>query len=330
MSFVFLMMPMLFIIFIFVIVIISASKGRTRKIKPNVNISSKYKDIAYQILSTDEELKEERRKTQVKSTINKVIGIIGFGSFFAFIILRNRLFMLPFIATIIYLIVGALMGKKSLLFTKVVPKIVKSYKDDLEYDHYSGIPRTIYNEARFELYDRYSSDDLIEGNILGNHFQMGEVHTQNEHRDSDGHTHYTTLFHGTFLKIELSKSYDGLLNIVNNKIKLFNRDSYITIDNEAFEKIYDVFTDDKIKAMRLLTPDVTSKMIDIYNETGLYCEIKIVGKFLYMRLYTGPLFMFNLSNPQKESEQVGYSIAVLDTVFKVVENFVSEMERFDV
>ena len=128
----------------------------------------------------------------------------------------------------------------------------------------------------------------------------------------------------------MNKDLGCFINIVNNRIKLFSRDKYITIDNEAFEKIYDVFTDDKIKAMRLLTPDVTSKMIDLYNETGIYCEVKVSANVLYIRLYTGALFNFSFSNPEKEAIMVGKSLAVIDSVFKVMENFIKEVEEFDV
>ena len=82
--------------------------------------------------------------------------------------------------------------------------------------------------------------------------------------------------------------------------------------------------------MRLLTPDVTTKMIDIYNDTGLYFEIKIFGNNLYLRVYTSAMFSFAFSNIEKESKDIANSIAKLDSIYKITENIINEIEGFDV
>ena len=229
----------------------------------------------------------------------------------------------------IILIILSTRKTKQVLYEIILPTLLKSYNNEIQYDHYHGVSSKTYNEARFEYYDRFHSEDLIKGKINDCEYEMSEVHTEEEYRDKDGDTHYRTVFNGTFAKINLNKDFKSTICIINNNIKLFSRDNYITIDNEEFEKIFDVFTTDKILAMRLLSPDVTTKMIDLYNKTGLYFEIKIINDKLYIRFYTSSIMELSFSNSEKEAEQLARAIAVLDCVYVIMNNFINEIERID-
>ena len=316
---------------LFLIVIISAIVSKkSKKVKINEEVSEKYKKLAYDLIKNNKELNHQRRNHNILTAIKGLL-IIGIFSMFVLIAAIGPVaivFMIILVVTLI--IISVTCGKNNLIFDEIIPEIIKKNFNDFKYDHNSGIDKLTYREARFEGFDRYRSDDLITGKVCNYDFIMSEVHTERRHRDKDGHTYYTTIFHGAFSKVILDKDIGCFINIVNNKIKLFSRDYYVTIENEKFEKVYDVFTDDKIKAMRLLTPDVTTKMIDLYDETGIYCEVKIVNNTLYIRLYTGALFNFSFSKPEKEALMVGKSLAVIDSVFKIMENFIKEVEEFDV
>ena len=324
----FAIVPFVFILAIIIIGI--SSKKNTKKMVIKKEVTEKYEEIAMNLISQNTSIKSARFKYKMLSYFTTFSLLLSFVVILLYVSSNEKLFLLLFFVLIAAAILAAVFKKDKELFNNVIPDILKSFKSDLKYDHYKGIDRTVYREARFESYDRYRSDDYLSGKIGDTSFEMSEVHTENEYRDKDGHTHYQTIFHGLFSKVTLNKNFNGYLNIVNNRIKLFNRDQYITIDNEAFEKIYDVFTDDKIKSMRLLTPDVTTKMIDLYNETGLYFELKIVDDNMYIRLYTGGMFNFSLSSEKKESKQIAYNIAKLDLAFKIMENIINELERFDV
>ena len=305
-------------------------KGNHKKVKIDNMISDKYKEVALKLITNNNKLTEQRKRHNLFTFIKGIFGIAAVGSVIYMLSSGSRsAFYFPVLA-IIVIIVLQFCEKGNEIFDEIIPSIIQDQFEGFTYSHKDGIDGITYSGAGFERYDRFRSDDLIEGTVCGYNFIMSEVHTEREYRDKDGHRNYVTIFHGTFSKVNLNKNLGCFINIVNNKIKLFSRDYYTTIDNEAFEKIYDVFTDDKIKALRLLTPDVTTKMIDLYNDTGIYCEIKIMGTVLYIRLYTGPLFNFSLSSPEKEALMVGKSLAVIDSVLKVMENFIKEVEEFDV
>ena len=327
----FMAFPPLMFIFIFIIIIIGTVKnGRRKKVVLKEEIVNKYKSIAYDLINNNPEFEKARSNYKIQSLFAYLFLGLSFASMFVFVQLNVLFGILGFILCMVTFIIIISKRNDKAIFNNVLPKVLNRFNSDIIYDHYKKMDRNVYREARYESFDRYSSDDYITGKVHNCPYEMAEVHTERRHTDSKGRTHYSTIFHGMFAKITLSKSFDGYLSIVNNKIKLFNRDQYITIDNEAFEKIYDVFTDDKIKAMRLLTPDVTTKMIDLYNETGIYCEVKIMNNLLYIRLYTGAFFNLSFSNAEKEALMVGKSLPVIDSVFKIMENFIKEVEEFDV
>ena len=323
-------LPLIFIVIFVCLAVRSSFKGiKTKKMVINEEVSKEFEEKAYELLKHNPSVSVARFKY-------KLLGKIELALFIAMILFfalcfkeSSKLYMYLSIISLLSLIVIAILRKSNALFKEIIPKIISSYKEGLTYIHDKGIPSNEYAAAKFERWDRYRSEDLITGQINGCNFTMSEVHTEARNTDSDGNTYYATIFRGTFAVIDLNKDFASWMNIVNEGIKLFSRDNYVALENTEFEKIYDVFAEDKIKALRLLTPDVTTKMIDLYDETGLKCEIKISNKKMYIRLYTSGLFELGFSNPEKEAKGIGRCIAVIDNVFKVTENFISELERLD-
>lgn len=314
---------------VFIIILFACTSSKRKKIIINETVSKEYQEKAYEILQNNPKVSIARFRHKLMGLLIFMLlitsGLCGYLYFTG----RAKILLIGGIVSFVAMIVVMIMRNSKSLYNDVIPEIIKGYKNDLTYEHKNGIGSHIYADAGFGLWDTYHSEDLIKGKIHECPFSMAEVHTQDRYTDSDGDTHYRTLFRGTFAVIDLNKDFGSWVNIVNNKIKIFSRDNYISLENTDFENIYDVFTGDKIKAMRLLTPDVTTRMIDIYNETGLYFEIKIVNKIMYIRLYTSALFELGFSNPLKESKRIGSCMAVIDSVFKITENFINELERLD-
>ena len=209
-----------FFLFLVVTILISSFKGN--KVKINDAISDKYKDIAFKLIDGNERLNEERKKYRIKHLLIRTI-LISFVPLIFFTRYLGHLTFVLILFLIITLIVLIITNKdENSIYGEVIPKIINDYMKGLKYNHYEGINSSIYREARFEGYDRYSSDDLISGTINDQDFIMSEVHTERRHTDSDGNTSYTTIFHGAFAKVTLKKDFKCFVNIVNNKVKLFN------------------------------------------------------------------------------------------------------------
>ena len=140
-----------------------------------------------------------------------------FGNFNAGLGLFSYLFIIIpilIVDTIILAIVSLEKKKKSRLYNdvfkeKVMDKIFRNFLNDADYIPKKEMPQSIYREGKYDgYYNRYYSDDYVEGNIEDKYLiKMAEVTTEHEKTttDSDGNTHTetTTIFSGLFAKINI-------------------------------------------------------------------------------------------------------------------------------
>ena len=172
--------------------------------------------------------------------------------------------------------------------------MLNNFFSDVNYNPYNGISRSIYDSGLYkEYYNEYNSDDYVEAVFKEkNPVRIAEVHTVDveTHTDSDGHTHTTrtTRFHGLFAQVSLQKNIGCNLRIRKNK--LFKQPNEIEMDHAEFEKMFDVDSDDRIKAMQFLTHDVMEELINFYKNTNCQYDVFIKENIIYIRLHTGAVF----------------------------------------
>lgn len=226
---------------------------------------------------------------------------------------------------------------KTIYKEKVIKKFVTAYSDKLNYYPNRGIASRIYNQGEFEkFYDRYHSEDLIEGIILENcKISMAEVHTERKDTstDSDGNTTttYVTLFHGIFAAVELPKFIRFKLKIRKNSIlnNLFKGNSKLEMDSGSFEKIFDVNTNNKIQSMRILTSDVMQMLIDFKLLTKLTPEITLKENKLFIRYETGNVFEPNLIKRDMNYDKLKKYYDIINFTLGLAEQFGKNIIEFD-
>ena len=204
----------------------------------------------------------------------------------------------PFFIFGTFLIIALYMGFSkdnknyiNLFKEKVIKTFVKEYSETLEYIPNLGISKQIYRNGEFENFDTFYSEDLIKGTLDGNYkINMSEVHTEKESKDEDGHTTYYTVFRGLFAEIILDKNVKTKLKIRKDNISLFGKKDKIKMDSSEFEKIFNVYSTDKIIAMQLLTSDIMQMFIEFKEENKLTPELTIKDNTLYIRFETGAVF----------------------------------------
>ena len=132
-------------------------------------------------------------------------------------------------------------------------------------------------------------------------FEMSEVLTEEQYSDSDGDTHYSTLFCGIFAKIETPKPFNARLylrkdrtdkNIISRAFtkKLPFDDLKVDLDSQEFEKYFDVYCTNKIIALQLLTADIMQFLIDFQDEINMEYELTIKNNCIYIRFMSGEMF----------------------------------------
>lgn len=184
---------------------------------------------------------------------------------------------------------------KEVFKEKIITPVIKNAIPESEYFPYEGISKIEYARGKWEGYDRYSSDDkLIVPLKLANNetakLCISEVHTENMHEDDEGNVSYSTVFHGMCGYINLPKNLNGYIKVKKNGFNLFGNKNRVKMDMSEFEKVFDVESDDKIKAMQLLTSDVMYDMLDIVKKYKTKFEMYIVNDVMHIRFHTGAMF----------------------------------------
>lgn len=166
--------------------------------------------------------------------------------------------------------------------------------ENLNYFTSTLISSELYKKADFESYDKFSATNGIEGKFAGKYYiAMAEVCSQNEYRDSEGHISTETVFDGIFGYIKLSKNIEASLKISLDAGKLgnvFKEKTQVEMDSQEFEKYFDIYSDDKITAMQILTTDVMEAMVEFTKTYQIDYELTIKKDSLFMRFHTGDIF----------------------------------------
>lgn len=184
---------------------------------------------------------------------------------------------------------------KEVFKEKIITPVIKNAIPESEYFPYEGISKIEYARGKWEGYDRYSSDDkLIVPLKLANNetakLCISEVHTESRHEDDEGNVSYSTIFHGMCGYVNLPKNLNGYIKVKKNGFNLFGNKNRVKMDMSEFEKVFDVESDDKIKAMQLLTSDVMYDMLDIVKKYKTKFEMYIVNDVMHIRFHTGAMF----------------------------------------
>ena len=283
------------------------------------------------------ELKEKKKKDTIKRLIFLMILLLMILFCFK---TKNSIMI---IITGILVVIGPLfmifnyMDYKKIYKEKVIKTFVKAYSDSLNYFPQSGILQSVYNRAKFDgRYDRYRSEDLIEGNIFDKYkLSMSEVHTQRkeETTDSDGHTHtsYTTIFHGIFASIELDALTGVEFMIKKNKFlsDKFGGKNKLNMDSGEFEKIFDVTTLDKISTLRILTADVMQMLIDFKQKNKVAPEIVLNSRGLFIRFELGNVFEPNLIKSDIEYDNLKKTYDIINFTLDLTKRFSENIIEFE-
>lgn len=278
----------------------------------------KFEDLYTEIEASDEiklawkeAVQENKRNKKIAISIFVVMfliisiivltAIIKLEGFNFLAILKMLMSVVPFM-----FFIGMIIFVISMVFTKkhrkynnifketIIKKLIENFYNNVEYFPNKQMPSRIYNEEKYEHYDRYYSDDYIEAKINNKYdIEMAEVKTVEEstRRDSDGRTHTTrtTKFHGIFAKVIIDKCINSELKIKRNGNATFTK-SRLEMDSSEFEKYFDVSTTNKIIGMQLLTADVMEELIDFVNKTNMRYDIVIKNDTIYLRFHSGTMF----------------------------------------
>ncbi len=174
----------------------------------------------------------------------------------------------------------------SLLNRKLRANYHKAYKEyfiernlravfsNLEYSHELGLPSSfLYNTGMINTGDRYRSNDYVRARFKNVAFCQADVRIEVEDTDSDGDTHYYTIFKGRFMVFEFPKEFNFKLALVGKKFAAFKKSGRdkktgrklekFATESPTFNKLIKAYAEDGFEAFYLLDPKAIATIEDI-------------------------------------------------------------------
>ncbi len=222
---------------------------------------------------------------------------------------------------------------KALYEKKVIPEFLRQFEEKIKYNRAETMPREIYDMAKFEMYDTYESEDMMDITLKNDcRAKMSEVLTLYTTKDRDGHVFYHMLFSGIFALIETPKKFKEELYVKQDKDltvrSIIPECEKIQLDSSEFEQFFDIYGTNKIVAMQLLTADIMQMFIDFRKDTGISFEFAIKNNRIFLRFEGGGLFEIpNLEKTLWDKDIMYRDYKILDFTFELTYKITKLLEE---
>lgn len=286
----------------------------------------------------------EKQRTEIRSKRNRaLISYFSIAAIIAIIIMSST--RSPFAIFIIFgliiiglMIVSSFSGNFNKIFkTEIINEVIKFFGEDLTYTPKEHITEREYKQSNlYGSYDRYNGEDLISGTIFvtdederngnGINVRMSELHTEDRHTDSEGKTHYSTIFKGVFMIVDFNKSFksstyvlkdSGILNCIGGK----SGTSRVKLEDVEFEKEFEVYSEDQIEARYILTPSFMEKLKGLKDKTKGEMRIAFRNNQMYLTIYTyDNLLEASLGQSLEKFEDLAVYYEQLNFYFSIIED----------
>lgn len=216
---------------------------------------------------------------------------------------------------------------------KIIPKFVKLINNQLEFKSFDNElfkMRENYRVAGFdkEMFTSFKSNDYVEGFADDEIFiKMCDVNVQ-FYEDKD--KRISKRFQGIFAHTKCGKDIGTEIKISKNKIKILEQARRVEMDSVEFEKYFDVYSQNKIEAMQLLTIDVMETLINFYKKYNLDFEIIFRNNTIYMRFFTGPMFEPQIFKNSMDKKTLAIYFCILKFIVDVSKNVNKALQEVEI
>lgn len=177
----------------------------------------------------------------------------------------------------------------------IIPEFLNQFEEKINYMPNEKINKTIYDEAEFEKYDTYYTDDVMKISLNnGFNITMSDLTTRYITKDNTGNTRYNPLFNGIFTIIETPKPFNEILYLKKDKKykrkNIIPKIEKIQLDSTEFENYFDIYSTNSLITMQLLTSDIMEFFTKFQNSTGIDFELTLKNNKIYIRFFSGNIF----------------------------------------
>ena len=220
--------------------------------------------------------------------ISLIILLIGFSSFIGMITLynKNRIYKKEYAEIYKKEVIGNLV---KLMYPELRFEAENSNKID-EY-------KNRYLEANYLNLDEFKAEDYIEGMIDNCPVKISDVVVK------IAHVKYQTVFEGMFAFVDYTKF--KMPNLVVSKKYAFSGGgkNYVKVDNELFNKYFDLYAQDELYAKILLRDGLDKKLLELRLKYNIDFDVSFVNGKIYIKIYSFSVFepeIFDKTNGKQD------------------------------
>lgn len=215
-----------------------------------------------------------------------------------------------------------------------VERNLQSIFTNLTYSHEAGLsPVVLQRTGMINTGDRYSSNDFATGEYKDVSFTQADVHIETEHTDSDGDTHYVTIFRGRFMVFEFPKKFNFRLGLIGKKFQAYRKPSTnkatgrkvtkISTESNEFNSMFRIYGEDGFEAFYILDPAFMVKLMDINTRH----KGKIIFCFIDNQLIIGISDGKDSFEPPRPFKQIDEATenAKVSSEIKTITDFVDQL-----
>lgn len=186
----------------------------------------------------------------------------------------------------------------NILKYKILEFLAKKCNPTCKFDKSKAITPEIYKDSNFNFdFDRLVYENCFNGTLKNEcSFSFQEISVQKKVKSNKSKVHFINLFHGIFCLVELPIIFSYDLKVIKNDITnniWFKKKNKLQMDSVSFEKVYDVYCNNKIAGMQVFTSDTMQKIFDFKEKYKMFPEISLKRNNLYIRF---PIFKNSLEH----------------------------------
>lgn len=137
------------------------------------------------------------------------------------------------------------------------------------------------------------------------------------------------LFEGMFGLIEHKNNIDSHIRIHTSNREFNQSPKKVSMDSIEFEKYFNVLSDDKVVAARIVTSDIMEVLLDFYKKHYLEFEIILYKEKIYMRFFTGPMYEPGIFGKSLSKECLAAYYVLLKFIIDLSKEIDKTMKNFE-
>ncbi len=298
-------------------------------------------------------------KRRLANLLNIICYLLIIGSMFGGVIMiyKNKTLALflggVFVVSIIVNIIVAKRVKKLDVKRKVVigniTKSVMGERIEVEdYDATSFIHRdTVKSSGLVPKYDRISGSDYMVGKYKGRKIVYSDIKLEWEKREENNRRRWVTIFQGPFVKIRIRKDLNGyvtlkerkspykkgfLAGVVGDILGLTGNGTGVEVENEAFNRMFKIDTNNQELAFYILTPQFMESIVELDELARGFTNICFEDGAVYIAINNGQdAFEVNKSIRNEKHMEIACENMRrdLDVILAIVDQILEKDNLFD-